>query len=378
MPPGARRQLQQFLEWNEQPENRFYHYDYYRDNCSTRVRDALDRALGGRIRAADHQLRYRHEPTGSIPIGSPPTIRRSTPACCSRWGTRSTGRSPPGKRCFFRWRCGSTCGTSRSADRTAAAVPLVRSERTLFESTEPTPPTARRSGSPPTFSSVFSVGGGSLGPGRSAHRTQPAGADRFRLPGRRVGAASREFAGLMLAGLWGLTDHAAAYQNENVLQFDAAGACAGLVGSWTWSSALGPAGGLYGWRLLSAGFSVLGLVLKLLPGFDQVNGQIIALALPAQLGLAASISGGFCASQVGRLVSLHQRRKLASLPTRLPPRARGNAGGVGRVSREQPVQRVIVMLRLVMEQDQPAAPRLRGADPPPAAAWNDPSRRGPE
>ena len=52
IPPGARRELQQFLEWNELPENRFYHYDYYRDNCSTRVRDALDRALGGAIRAA--------------------------------------------------------------------------------------------------------------------------------------------------------------------------------------------------------------------------------------------------------------------------------------------------------------------------------------
>ena len=37
-------------EWNEEPEHRFYHYDYYRDNCSTRVRDALDRVLGGAIR----------------------------------------------------------------------------------------------------------------------------------------------------------------------------------------------------------------------------------------------------------------------------------------------------------------------------------------
>ncbi|MEE4293683.1 MAG: DUF4105 domain-containing protein, partial [Xanthomonadales bacterium] len=34
------------------PENREYLYDYYADNCSTRVRDALDRALGGAIREA--------------------------------------------------------------------------------------------------------------------------------------------------------------------------------------------------------------------------------------------------------------------------------------------------------------------------------------
>ena len=38
-----------FLEWNAQPENCHYLYHYYLDNCSTRVRDAIDRALGGRI-----------------------------------------------------------------------------------------------------------------------------------------------------------------------------------------------------------------------------------------------------------------------------------------------------------------------------------------
>jgi len=31
------------------PENRDYRYDYYRNNCSTRVRDALDQALGGAL-----------------------------------------------------------------------------------------------------------------------------------------------------------------------------------------------------------------------------------------------------------------------------------------------------------------------------------------
>src|SRR5690606_18888205 len=30
------------LRTNALPENRFYLYDYYRDNCSTRVRDAIN------------------------------------------------------------------------------------------------------------------------------------------------------------------------------------------------------------------------------------------------------------------------------------------------------------------------------------------------
>nr|NIP80483.1 DUF4105 domain-containing protein [Gemmatimonadota bacterium]NIQ55542.1 DUF4105 domain-containing protein [Gemmatimonadota bacterium]NIU75754.1 DUF4105 domain-containing protein [Gammaproteobacteria bacterium]NIX45399.1 DUF4105 domain-containing protein [Gemmatimonadota bacterium]NIY09693.1 DUF4105 domain-containing protein [Gemmatimonadota bacterium] len=46
------RELRAFLQWNLRPENRVYRYDYFRDNCSTRVRDALDDALGGALRRA--------------------------------------------------------------------------------------------------------------------------------------------------------------------------------------------------------------------------------------------------------------------------------------------------------------------------------------
>jgi hypothetical protein len=42
--------LARFLVNEVQPENRDYLYDYYLDNCSTRVRDAIDRAFGGRLR----------------------------------------------------------------------------------------------------------------------------------------------------------------------------------------------------------------------------------------------------------------------------------------------------------------------------------------
>ena len=38
--------LRGFLLWNLRPENAGYNYDYYADNCTTRVRDALDRRKG--------------------------------------------------------------------------------------------------------------------------------------------------------------------------------------------------------------------------------------------------------------------------------------------------------------------------------------------
>ena len=49
---AQREELRALLALNALPENRFYRYDYYRDNCSTRVRDALDRVLDGRLRTA--------------------------------------------------------------------------------------------------------------------------------------------------------------------------------------------------------------------------------------------------------------------------------------------------------------------------------------
>jgi hypothetical protein len=50
--PVQRAALQEFVEWQAREENRYYRYDYYLDNCSTRVRDALDRVLDGAIARA--------------------------------------------------------------------------------------------------------------------------------------------------------------------------------------------------------------------------------------------------------------------------------------------------------------------------------------
>lgn len=44
--------LAEFVAWQALEENRYYRYDYYLDNCSTRVRDAIDRVLGGVVATA--------------------------------------------------------------------------------------------------------------------------------------------------------------------------------------------------------------------------------------------------------------------------------------------------------------------------------------
>ncbi len=39
-----------FLLWNAKPENRSYRYDYFYDNCATRVRDAFEKVLPGEVK----------------------------------------------------------------------------------------------------------------------------------------------------------------------------------------------------------------------------------------------------------------------------------------------------------------------------------------
>jgi len=38
-----------YLEWNMLPENQYYYYDYFYDNCATRIRDVLETTLGDQL-----------------------------------------------------------------------------------------------------------------------------------------------------------------------------------------------------------------------------------------------------------------------------------------------------------------------------------------
>lgn len=60
---SQRMALFRFLEINARPENRYYQYVFFYDNCSTRVRDALEKALGDAVRFTDQpqpERSFRH------------------------------------------------------------------------------------------------------------------------------------------------------------------------------------------------------------------------------------------------------------------------------------------------------------------------------
>ena len=44
-----KQQFYDFLEWNMLPENQYYYYDYFYDNCATRIRDALVNVFKNKI-----------------------------------------------------------------------------------------------------------------------------------------------------------------------------------------------------------------------------------------------------------------------------------------------------------------------------------------
>jgi hypothetical protein len=93
----------------------------------------------------------------------------------------------------------------------------------------------------------------------------------------------------MLAALWGLTDHNATYANENLLQLCplALVLLFLLPGVARRNARVAPFAARI--ALAIALSSLAGLVIKLLPGPSQVNWEILALAVPVNLGLAVGL-----------------------------------------------------------------------------------------
>src|SRR5256714_4088301 len=129
--PAQRLKLQQFVQWNQQPQNKFYRYDYYRDNCSTRLRDALDHALGGQLQTATvsrntrgtYRWHTQRLMKGDLPLYGGVTLALGRPSDkpLSMW-----------EEMFLPVRMANDLRSVTVADSIGNQIPLVRSESTLF------------------------------------------------------------------------------------------------------------------------------------------------------------------------------------------------------------------------------------------------------
>jgi hypothetical protein len=283
--PAQRRDLVQFVEWNRLPENRYYRYDYYYDNCSTRVRDALDRALGGEIRR-----QTAHAPSGETFRSH---SRRLTANDVPTYTGLTIGLGPGVDREISRWEEMFLPLAMRDIvqgltvdDGRGGRVPLVRSERAVFIADRPTLPDAPPRWWPGYLLAGLVLAGAFLGLGHFAGRSglaRAAFAGLGVLWGLVVGLL-----GVVLAGLWAFTDHAAAYRNENLFQFNPlALALIALLPALIYRP-----GRLGAWAVPVSGTlavsALLGALLKPLPWLIQVNGDILVLMLPVHLAVAVT------------------------------------------------------------------------------------------
>jgi hypothetical protein len=285
--PARKLNLVQFLEWNARPENRDYRYDYYRDNCSTRARDALDRVLSGTMRRTLEQSpsksTYRSE-TKRLMLGDIPTLTGMNVAMGSNIDQPLTAWDES----FIPMKLREHLRELTVETPTGERLPLVKSELTLFQATRPEPPEVA-----PSLFRGYLIAGLAFGVVLLLFGLLRAGWSRT-VFGVLAGTWSLVIGlvGTLIAVLWAFTDHSVTYGNENVLQANPLSLVvfAGLIG-WAlrkgWGTKLAART-----ALIVAGLSVGGLALQLLPGLNQMNGDIIALILPAHLAIAVVLERG--------------------------------------------------------------------------------------
>ena len=61
--PAEKESLYEALVENYKPENRIYRYSHFEDNCATRIRDQLEKAVGGKIEydtSGDKKMSFRN------------------------------------------------------------------------------------------------------------------------------------------------------------------------------------------------------------------------------------------------------------------------------------------------------------------------------
>lgn len=281
--------LRDFVIWNSRPENANYWYDYYLDNCSTRVRDVLDRVLGGAIRATfsgrKTNLTYRSE-----------TLRLTQRQKLLAAGI-DLGLGRPAdhqlseyEAMFLPMRLRDYIRDLRIDDGHGGTRPLVKSERMLLGTVRHPEPTAPPRWMPAFFAIgvVIAVVFGLVG--WAAARGSTAG---------RIGAGvlfttwalGVGIFGVILTLLWTVTDHHFAYRNENLFLFNPLWLLLAVFAAMT---AVKGRVSRTTRRLtyLLVGLGVLALLMHVVGLSRQANGTMIAFALPPMLALAWAMHRG--------------------------------------------------------------------------------------
>ena len=264
-------QLAEALAINARPEHARYGYDYFTDNCSTRVRDALDRVLDGSLRrqmsARSRGNTYRSE-----------AVRLASPAGWM-WLGFDIGLGPYADRPLSRWQ--EAFVPMRLADSLREATlaggrPLVISETELLpHRIAPEPAEAARRWWPWLLAGLALAAGILL-----LGRRRPRLLAGLALPLWTLCGA----VGLLLAFIWCCTAHRAGWANHNLLLFSPL--CLLLLpGAIRIARGRAPGAWFGRWLAVIAIGTIVALALQLLPG-AQYAAPWIALLLPMHAAFA--------------------------------------------------------------------------------------------
>jgi len=274
--------LQQFLEWNDLPANRGYFYNYYLDNCSTRVRDAVDRALGGQLKpqfdslSSGHTWRWetRRILGWNLPLYVVINLALGHPVDMEMTAWQAM---------FLPRRLMEYLRTARVTDPSGQTMPLVSREQELNRSTHLVDPDSPKA----TWIPLLVVGllAGVLFSALGSRARRSRGARRWFGIFGGLWSFLAGFLGLLLLFLWFLTDHWSSRNNENVLLLTPISLLLVVLLPLALRGRAGAVRAAERVASLVTGLALLALVIKVLPWFHQHNLELIGLILPVHAGL---------------------------------------------------------------------------------------------
>jgi len=266
--PTQYRQLRDYLLNEIKPENRYYRYDYYLNNCSTRIRDALDLALDGTLSSRTQNLPAK--------LNFRDQTRRLTQMQFWYYLGLELGLGYPVDRVVTRWdemfipMVVADELAAMSREESSVGNPMVPVDTMFFETTSIPPPVTPT----PVWPRYLLLGLLVTGLAWLSGKFMPPAW----LEGLSLGWVLISVSiGLVLAGLWFMTDHAVTRPNANLLLFNPLV----LVAFVPMLRKVG--------AVLLAGGTAIAYLLLLLPQ-HQYNLDVLVLVTPINLAVAAFLA----------------------------------------------------------------------------------------
>jgi hypothetical protein len=271
----------EFSRWNAREENKYYRYDYYRDNCSTRVRDVIDRALGGGLKSATTAVGTRSYRSESLRLVD--DMKLTQLGMDIALGQPADKHLTVWDEMFIPMRMRDAFAFLPVPGITTNMAPLVMEDRVIYRSQSHHERKDNSSRWP-----LYAIVGVLLAAellvvGRIGERTTLV--DKIFRVEALLWALAVGIAGLALLLAWTSTRHVFWYRNENLLLLNPLAlwlafltAMSLFKGRWIYAAAIA--------AVVIALLSALALVAKGLPGFSQDNIAVILLFLPPNFAVA--------------------------------------------------------------------------------------------